>query len=94
MKRKFPGQTVGDLLFVYEFKHIFHAAVENRAKVVECHGADGFVMFEPVKQAAADVVILDEFIGCDALFFHGAVKRRVGNHEPTSCNNHKIYSDS
>ncbi len=54
--------------------------MQDLAQIVERDGADRLVVFEPIEQAAADAVVLDEFICREAGLFHGFVERCVADH--------------
>ena len=67
-KNRSDAKVTGGLLFfggsgiLYIKQNILYGAVENGAKIVEGHGADGLVVLEAVQKTAADPVIVDQLV--------------------------------
>ena len=62
---------------------VLHLAVQDRAKIIQSHSADGFVVLEPIQQTATDSVIVDQFIGGYSFCLQGFVKWFIRNHNLT-----------
>ena len=59
-------------------------AVQKHAQVIDGHGAQGFIVAQPVDGGAADPVFIDERIGADAFFLESFPKRCVSDHATSS----------
>ncbi len=61
-------------------QNIFNLAVQYCAKVVQCDGADRFVVLQSVKQTSADVKLFDQSVCCNPFVFHRFIERGIIDH--------------